>query len=121
MKVIVNEYIPFKGFIAFNFFGIIFVRLDEYLKFDKLHNKHAYDVILNHEKIHTEQMKELLYIFFYLIYCVEYLIKFICCFNFHKAYHNVSFEKEAFDNEFNLKYLENRKRYNWIKYLFHCF
>ena len=93
MKVIVNEYIPFKGFIAFNFFGIIFVRLDEYLKFDKLHNKHAYDVILNHEKIHTEQMKELLYIFFYLIYCVEYLIKFICCFNFHKAYHNVSFEK----------------------------
>ena len=66
------------------------------------------DTIL-HEQIHTAQMKEMLYIFFYLWYGLEYIIiRF-----FHKkqnnAYHDVSFEEEAHDNAYNWNYLETRK------------
>lgn len=33
------------------------------------------------------------------------------------AYHDISFEEEAYGNENNLEYLETRKHYSWTKYL----
>ena len=87
MKVIYNNLIPFKGFDAMNLFGVVFAR-NEYKDLDK--------VVLNHEAIHTAQMKELLYIFFYIIYVIEWLI---LLFKYgKKAYRNISFEKEAYAN-----------------------
>src|SRR5678815_4332787 len=65
MKIIRNKYIPFKGFRAINLFGILFVR----------GNAKISEVTLNHEKIHTAQMKEMLYIFFYLWYVFEWIIR----------------------------------------------
>ena len=41
-------------------------------------------------------MQELLYIFFYLWYAVEYLIRLIIYRNTKLAYKNVSFEREAY-------------------------
>lgn len=60
-------------------------------------------------------MKEMLYIPFYLWYGVEWLIKL-----FYKgnAYRNLSFEREAYDNQYNLDYLKTRKHYSWLKRLF---
>ena len=49
MKVIYNKLIPFKPFAAINLFGFVFAR-KEY--------KPLYERTLNHERIHTEQMKE---------------------------------------------------------------
>ena len=69
---------------------------------------------LNHESIHSEQMKELGYIFFYIWYFIEWLIQ--LCLHGKDAYYWVSFEREAYDNEKNYKYLNSRKRYNWFKY-----
>jgi hypothetical protein len=69
---------------------------------------------LNHERIHTAQMKEMLYIFFYLWYFVEWLLEI-----FHygsTAYHTNTFEREAFDNDDNLTYLVTRPRFAWWKY-----
>lgn len=66
--------------------------------------KYKTDKIINHEKIHLEQQKEMLIIFFYLLYLIEW---------FFKGYRKISFELEAYNNEDNLKYLETRKRYNW--------
>ena len=108
MKVIYNNIIPFKGYKAINLFGLLFVRKDA----GEMKEKD-----FNHEAIHTAQMKEMLFIFFYLWYGVEYLIiRF-----FHKrqnsAYHDVSFEEEAHNNDDNLNYLNNRKHYAWFKYL----
>lgn len=104
MKIIYNKFIPFKGFKAINLFGILFVRgtiSDINLK------------LLNHEKIHTAQMKELGYILFYIIYILEWLYRLMCKGN---AYRNISFEKEAYNNENNLNYLNTRKKYNmWRK------
>lgn len=106
VKVIYNKIIPFKGYAVINLFGILFSKL-------KVLNRYT----INHESIHTEQMKEMGYIFFYVWYGIEYcLIRF-----FHKkqsnAYHDVSFEEEAHNNTYNLDYLKTRKRYSWVKYI----
>lgn len=99
--IIYNNIIPFKGFDAINLFGVIFAR-KEYGELS--------DEVINHEKIHTAQMKELLYIPFYIIYGVEYIAK-IFKYGFKGAYNNISFEKEAYKHERDLTYLENRKHY----------
>ncbi len=108
MKIIENKFIPFKGFVAINLFGILFIRKGTSLR----------KYTLNHEKIHTTQMKELLYIFFYLWYLIEWIVKlFQNNFNNMNAYRNISFEKEAFQNQGNQNYLQERKRYSFLNYL----
>ena len=105
MKIIRQNILPPKGFLAINLFGLLFCKKDAKIN----------DVIVNHESIHTSQMKEMLYIPFYLLYVTEWLIKLLFKGN---AYRNISFEREAYDNQYNLNYLKERKRYNWIKRLF---
>lgn len=104
MKVIYNKWIPFKGFKCINICGILFARkgcvIDE--------------KCLNHERIHTEQMKEMLYVFFYIWYFVEWIIR---LFGKGNAYRNLGFEKEAYSNDDNLTYLDTRPRFAWWKYL----
>lgn len=107
MKIIYNNIIPFKGFLAINLFGFLFVRKGKKLT----------DIDINHEEIHSEQMKELLYVPFYLIYGLEWIVRlFQKGFNAHKAYRAISFEQEAYDNEYNPNYLKERKPYAWFKY-----
>ena len=110
MKVIENNIIPFPGFLGINLFGVLFVRKELWAK--KSADRKA--VTFNHESIHTEQMKELWYIFFYLIYFLEWVARLF--FNGSKAYDNISFEKEAYRNQENLGYLKTRKHFaQWRK------
>ena len=74
--------------------------------------------IINHESIHIKQQEEMLIIPFYLWYIIEWAIKVPIYFSFQKAYHNISFEREAYDNDDNLSYLSDRKHYAWIKRVF---
>ena len=108
MKVIYNRFIPFKGFFAINLFGILFVRKEK-------GNPEPYvsPRIINHEAIHTKQMQEMAFIFFYIWYFIEWLIKLVFP-PYNSAYKDISFEREAYANEGNLKYLKSRKKYNWI-------
>lgn len=107
MKVIYNNIIPFKGFIAINLFGVVFAR-KEY--------KPISDWTINHESIHTAQMKELLYIGFYIWYLIEWIYQLIIHIKTSEySYYEIRFEKEAYQNEHNLNYLKTRKHYNWIK------
>lgn len=103
MKVIFNNIIPFPGFKAINLFGILFAR-----KGSKINNR-----TINHESIHTAQMKEMLYIFFYIWYILEWVIRLFMKGN---AYRNISFEHEAYDNEYNMNYLNGRNKFSWLKY-----
>ena len=74
-----------------------------------------YNRIINHEKIHWKQQLEMLIIFFYLWYVIEWLIKLI---KYGKAaYNNISFERESYANEENFKYLETRKHFAWLKHI----
>lgn len=106
MKTIVNKFIPFKGFKAINIFGILFVREGAQM------TPQDY----NHEAIHTAQIKELLYIPFYIAYFVEWVYRLCKLRDFSKAYYAISFEVEAFANQSNLQYLIHRKTFaQWRK------
>lgn len=104
MKIIYNNIIPLPGFKAINLFGVLFVKKGCTMS----------DIDLNHEAIHTAQMKEMWYIFFYLWYMIEWVVR---LFKKGNAYRNISFEQEAYDNQSWLKYLQNRTRFEWIDYL----
>lgn len=69
--------------------------------------------IINHETIHFQQALELGIIPFYILYVLEWVIK--LPFYGSKAYYNISFEREAYDNDEDFNYLKIRKRYNWVK------
>lgn len=71
--------------------------------------------IVNHESIHWKQQLEMLIIPFYLWYFIEWIIKIFIYGK--KAYVNLSFEREAYDNDDNLDYLKTRKHYAWVKYI----
>ena len=104
MKVVYNDWIPFRGFKAVNLFGVLFVRNGQTLS----------EKDLNHEAIHSAQMKEMLYIGFYVWYLVEWLIR---LFGKGNAYRSISFEREAYDNDDYLEYLNSRPRFAWWWYL----
>ena len=108
MKVIPNNTIPFKDFKSVNLFGLLFVRSEWVDRID--------DVDINHESIHTAQMKELLYVGFYLAYLVEWLVRWIIERDRKVAYYKISFEKEAYANEKDIEYLNTRKHFaQWRK------
>ena len=117
MKIIYNKIIPFGYSKYINLFGVIFTK-SKNLVLDK--------ETINHESIHTLQGKYLLWIFFYLIYFIEWLIKIpIALFcdsgrygTLKYAYKSISFEQVAYYNEKNLNYLENANPYDWAKYIF---
>lgn len=108
MKIVYNYIIPFKGYKAMCVFPFIFVRKDA-------RNLTVKDI--NHEKIHGEQQKETLFLLFYLLYGIEWLVKVVYYRNTRTAYKNVSFEREAYDNQDDIMYLDKRKLFSWVKYI----
>jgi len=75
------------------------------------------DVLINHEKIHLQQQKEMLWLLFFIWYLVEYAVKLIRYKKPMIAYRNLSFERESYANENDKNYLEKREFWNFIKYL----
>lgn len=72
--------------------------------------------LINHEKIHFKQQLELLLVFFYILYFLNYFINLVKYKNHHQAYLNICFEREAYRHEKDLKYLANRKLFSWINF-----
>ena len=121
MRIVVNDYIPLPGFAAMTIGPFIFTR----------DIRKITPVVINHESIHWEQEKELLIVFFYILYALFYLVELIrCLFDsargthadgrfrsiWKRAYYTIPFEEEAYDNEENKEYIEHRRHYAWI----HC-
>ena len=71
----------------------------------------------NHKRIHWEQQKELLGIFFYVLYGIFYLINLVMMWNHKMAYKCIPFEMEAYNYQEELDYLDNRKRFSWIEWI----
>ncbi|MGI6337870.1 MAG: hypothetical protein ACOXZV_00640 [Bacteroidales bacterium] len=78
-------------------------------------SKTTNEIDLRHEMIHYQQQKEMLCIFFYLWYIIEWLIK--VTISPRQAYRNLSFEREAYLNAKDPNYLKTRKRFAWLKYI----
>ena len=74
-------------------------------------------ILINHEKIHLRQQVELLVIFFYLWYVIEYYYWYFRLKDSFLAYKYISFEREAYAMEDDLNYLETRKIWSFWKYL----
>ena len=88
-----------KNYRAIALWPFIFIR-ESHLKNDV--------ILINHEKIHLAQQIECLIIPFYIIYSTEYILNRIKNQSHDIAYRNISFEKEAYNNEKNLNYLPKR-------------
>jgi hypothetical protein len=93
--------------VAICIFPFIIVE-DKTLKHDK--------TFINHELIHFYQQMELFFIPFVFIYYTEFLIRFIQYKDVQIAYRNISFEREAYQNEADYEYLKIRKWFSFIKY-----
>ena len=74
-------------------------------------------VLVNHERIHHRQQIELLIIPFYIFYLLNYILNLFRFRSHHQAYLNIVFEKEAYKNEKNLHYLNDRKTFASFKRL----
>ena len=72
---------------------------------------------LRHERIHILQQQELLVVGFYILYLISYLINCLKYNDHEKAYGNIIFEKEAYDNQGNKNYFAGRKMFAWTKYI----
>ena len=128
MKVIYNRFIPFKGSYAITVIKWIFVR-EEYKYLD---GSRVYNKMINHESIHEQQILDftpemfpswLRYtigsVCFYLLYGLEWLFKLIPCLIKKKnTYRSLCAEQEAYNNEMDFKYIENRSKLFWLKKIF---
>tara|TARA_B100000131_G_scaffold294830_1_gene311319 strand:- start:6 stop:383 length:378 start_codon:yes stop_codon:yes gene_type:complete len=74
--------------------------------------------VKRHETIHFMQYKELYFVGFLLIYLYDYLYAAVIKkkgFS-RESYLAIRFEQEAYDNDHNVDYLKNRKKYHWKSY-----
>ena len=74
-------------------------------------------VLINHERIHLRQQRELLIIPFYILYVAEWVLRTVLYLDSYRAYQNISFEREAYANEKNPDYLSQRRAYSFLDYL----
>jgi len=102
-KIVYNSVIPFEGYKCVNVFGVLFVRKGRTLKFKDI----------NHEAIHTRQMREMLFVLFYVWYGVEWFVKWCVYRDAHRAYREIGFEREAYKYEWFSFYPDNRKHFAW--------
>ena len=109
--IFISKYIVPKGYTGMTIFPFVFLKSKQ-LKENQ--------VLVNHEKIHLRQQLELLVIPFYIVYGIEFFVRLIQYKSWHKGYRNISFEREAYSNEFNLDYLKHRTFWSFLKYLRFC-
>jgi hypothetical protein len=74
------------------------------------------EILIRHKTIHFRQMCETLVIGFYILYSFYYIKNRFKGMDHESAYDAIPFEMEAYKNEKNKNYLENRKKYCWIHY-----
>ena len=130
MIIVRNNLIPFRGYSAVTIWPIVFVRRGAWYS----HNTDR------HERIHGRQQIEMLLVgivlaavlaavgcgwwslwalpLFYLCYGVEYLIRLAITRDHDRAYRSISFEQEAYAHQFDETYLQYRRRFAWLRYIF---
>ena len=94
-----------RKFLAINLFGVVFSHVD------------LSSVQKNHERIHTYQQREMAFVIFYVVYVLEWLVKLVIYRNGIKAYRNLSFEREAYENETDLDYRSHRRFWAWTRFI----
>ena len=140
MKVIVNNIIPFKGFSCMMLFGLLFSRKSDLSEVVINHERiHFYQLI---ETMIVSFMIIGLFVLFglspwflllvpftyYIWYVAEWFIRLLIALitiprvgigewknQLAKPYRNLLMEKEAYENQYNLRYTDNRKPFSWLR------
>lgn len=99
MRIVVCRYVP--GRYCVNLFGTVWTRSAGWI--DRR--------VINHERIHTAQMRELLWLPFYLLYFLEWVARLAVCRDFDRAYRSISFEREAYAHDSDYGYLHSRRHF----------
>lgn len=142
MKVKFTRNFPLGRYKAISLFGVMLYKDKDGSKRDFMERYPTlYYRMVEHERIHWEQQKEMLVIPFFLWYAVEYMVK---CLFYRDPYKNLGFEREAREGEVAVdKYdvyscrdsdgkvcgmeyvphhlkggVENRRHFAWIKMVF---
>lgn len=115
LKVIYKKHIPFKGYSAITLFDFMVIRED----YKDLIGRRTF----NHESIHQAQSRDFGlgfcgYFIFYILYLLEWILKLPWALFGYKPYYSISFEQEAHTRDCDYNYLEKRKRFAWVKYIF---
>lgn len=108
MIIWVNRFLLRKGFSGMALWPFVILRHESQLINQRF---------MNHERIHLLQQIELLILFFYLWYVIEFFIRWAQYQNRRKAYRNISFEREAYQNEKDPHYLKRRPYFHYLKYI----
>lgn len=131
MKIIRVKKLPF-GVNAIYLFGILLVCKSVVIT----------DDLINHERIHAKQYSEITFtslalsIFFiafasanvftsilisiliyYILYCAEYAVRYLFLKDRDKAYRSISFEREAYQNDQDFDYIDERFPFSWLTYI----
>lgn len=106
MKLIIIR-IPFLPAAGMALFPFILVKTNR-LKYNK--------AVINHENIHLRQQMELLLVPFYVLYLLNYLLNLLYYMKHDKAYRNIVFEREAYTNDADLQYLQQRQFWAWTRF-----
>ncbi|MCK0161658.1 hypothetical protein [Allomuricauda sp. F6463D] len=106
--ILVFKHFFYKNYVGLSLWPFIILKEDS-LKTD--------EVLINHERIHLKQQQELLILPFYILYFLEWLVRTILYLNSYRAYQNISFEREAYDNEKDMDYPSKRRTFGFLKYL----
>lgn len=97
MRVYFSKTIPFGRFTAINLFARLYIKDTDGTKVKYMISRpNRYFRLIQHERTHTKQQNNLLGIFFYIWYVIEWFFK---LFTEIKAYKELSFEREARANE----------------------
>ena len=89
LKIIENSSIP-------SFFGANGITLYPFVFLDRPFKQAKEDQLLGHEYVHVLQIRQMGVVKFYFNYLKEFAINLSKYRNFDKAYHNISFEIEAY-------------------------
>ena len=105
--IVISKYLP-KRVIGLTVFPFVFL---------KQKDMKSNAILINHERIHLRQQLEMLVVFFFVFYSIEFIVRLFQFKNWNLAYKNISFEREAYFNEKDLEYLKSRPKWNFINYL----
>jgi hypothetical protein len=104
-----------RNAVGWFFFPFIFINRKEPHPIDNA-NWIKWHKTVNHESMHYWQCVELLVIGFSIIYFGHFFWNYIKYGNYSEAYRNVVYEREAYHNQYDLKYLETRKLFSFMEY-----
>lgn len=74
-------------------------------------------VIINHESIHVIQYFEMGFLSFFMTYVDEYIRNRVSGMSHSAAYRSISLEREAYDHEADMAYLDVRRHRAWEAYV----